>query len=45
LAGQGAIAAAPALPGAYVQQSDLLYDKWQGLDEREDPFDAASTVL
>jgi CRISPR-associated endonuclease/helicase Cas3 len=45
LAGQGAIAPAPALPGAYLQQSDLLYDKSRGLDERDDPFDAAGTVL
>ncbi|GAB4472659.1 MAG: CRISPR-associated helicase Cas3' [Burkholderiaceae bacterium] len=45
LAAQGAIAPAPGMPGVYLQQSDLLYDDRLGLDERDDPFDAARTVL
>lgn len=45
LASQGAIAPAPKLPGAYLQESDLLYDDRFGLDERDEPFDPVQTVL
>lgn len=40
----GAIATVAALPGAYVQQSDLLYDPDCGLDD-EDPFDPTATTI
>ncbi|MFZ5538953.1 MAG: CRISPR-associated endonuclease Cas3'' [Pseudomonadota bacterium] len=45
LALQGAIAPAVGMPGAYVQQSDLLYDNRFGIDERDDPFDPERTVI
>jgi CRISPR-associated endonuclease/helicase Cas3 len=45
LAAQGAIAPAAKMPGAYVQQSDLLYDDRFGLDEHDHPFDPVRTVL
>jgi CRISPR-associated endonuclease/helicase Cas3 len=45
LAAVGAIAPVAALPGAYVQQSDLLYDKDHGLDDEDNPFDPAATTI
>lgn len=41
----GAIAPAAGLPGAYVQQSDLLYDAHHGLNEDDDLFDPAATAI
>ncbi len=45
LAAQGAIAPADGMPGAYVQQSDLLYDGQLGLDESDVPFDPQRTAI
>lgn len=45
LALQGAIAPAAGMPGAYVQQSDLLYDNHFGIDDRDDPYDPRRTVI
>jgi CRISPR-associated endonuclease/helicase Cas3 len=41
----GAIAPLSALPGAYVQQSDLLYDKHHGLDAGDNPFNPGGTAI
>ncbi len=45
LAAIGAIVPSPALPGAYVQQSDLLYDKHHGLVDDDNPFNPAGTAI
>lgn len=45
LAAIGAIVPAAGLPGAYVQQSSLLYDANHGLSDDDDPFDPAATAI
>jgi CRISPR-associated endonuclease/helicase Cas3 len=45
LATIGAIAPVAALPGAFVQQSDLLYDMDHGLRDEDDPFDPAAMTI
>jgi CRISPR-associated endonuclease/helicase Cas3 len=45
LAAVGAIAPLAGLPGAYLQQSDLLYDKHHGLYDKDNPFDPAGTTI
>ncbi len=45
LAAIGAIAPLAALPGAYVQQSDLLYDDHHGVDDDDNPFNPAGTAI
>jgi CRISPR-associated endonuclease/helicase Cas3 len=45
LAAIGAIAPAAGLPGAYVQQSDLLYDPSHGLNDDDDLFDPVATTI
>ena len=45
LAAIGDIAPMPALPGAYVQQSDLLYDNHHGLDDDDNPFNPGGTAI
>jgi CRISPR-associated endonuclease/helicase Cas3 len=45
LAALGAITPVTSLPGAYAQQSDLLYNEHHGLDDNDAPFEPIATTI